>query len=153
MSSVEKSTVLDLGADTCLRSGLITSVVRFAQFFKRNSFEDGTYNGVDLIIWTQVETGVYLISACLMTYRPLLERIGRKDVVSKLKQNILSKDSETGNSSKERKEEIALQAREESGTRGFRRLEDDPQWDPQILVTTNIEVAKPDGKGHGTHGM
>ncbi|MCJ1466281.1 hypothetical protein MMC07_004900 [Pseudocyphellaria aurata] len=52
--------------------GFITAIVRFTTFFRKNSFIDGTWSAVDLIIWTQIEAGIYLISACL------LECIGQK---------------------------------------------------------------------------
>ncbi|KAE8368547.1 hypothetical protein BDV27DRAFT_40174 [Aspergillus caelatus] len=64
--------------------GLVTSIMRFQIFFRNNAFSDGTWVAVELIIWTQVETGVYLISACLPTYRPLLEQVGSSRIVSRL---------------------------------------------------------------------
>ena len=56
--------------------GLITSIIRLTTFFRVNSFADTTYAASELEIWTQVEPGIYLIAACLATYRPLLERLG-----------------------------------------------------------------------------
>jgi len=61
---------------TSERSGLITSVLRFAAFYRKSSFLDPNYNAVELIIWTVCEPGVYLIAACLMMYRPLLDKLG-----------------------------------------------------------------------------
>jgi hypothetical protein len=43
-------------------------------FHNTNSFTDATYNAVELIIWTVCEPGIYLIAACIMVYRPLLEK-------------------------------------------------------------------------------
>lgn len=59
-------------------SGLIASVLRFLAFDKTSSFTDPTYNAVELIIWTVAEPGIYLIAACLITYRPLLDKFGSK---------------------------------------------------------------------------
>ncbi|KID96524.1 hypothetical protein MAJ_07460, partial [Metarhizium majus ARSEF 297] len=56
--------------------GLITSVLRFIAFYNKSSFIDPTFHAVELIIWTVCEPGVYLIAACLLVYRPLLEKIG-----------------------------------------------------------------------------
>lgn len=56
----------------------MTSIIRFHTFFENNSFVDGTFTAVELLIWTQVEAGTYLISACLPTFKPLLERVGLK---------------------------------------------------------------------------
>lgn len=43
-------------------------------FKNTNSFTDATFNAVELIIWTVCEPGIYLIAACIMVYRPLLEK-------------------------------------------------------------------------------
>ncbi|KAI0099587.1 hypothetical protein GGR51DRAFT_535096 [Nemania sp. FL0031] len=56
--------------------GLVTSVIRFVVFYNRNLFLDPTYNSVELTIWTVCEPGVYLIAACLLVYRPLLDKLG-----------------------------------------------------------------------------
>ncbi|KAI1500660.1 hypothetical protein F5X99DRAFT_232076 [Biscogniauxia marginata] len=54
--------------------GLIASILRFAAFANTSSFTDATYNAVELIIWTVAEPGIYLVSACIVMYRPLLEK-------------------------------------------------------------------------------
>ncbi|KUI66311.1 hypothetical protein VM1G_01527 [Cytospora mali] len=58
--------------------GLISSVLRFVSFSSNNSFIDPTWHAVELIIWTIAEPGIYLVAACLMTYRPLVDRFGTK---------------------------------------------------------------------------
>lgn len=58
--------------------GLISSVLRFISFSSNNSFIDPTWHAVELIVWTIAEPGIYLIAACLMTYRPLIDRFGTK---------------------------------------------------------------------------
>lgn len=55
-----------------LHSGFISSIVRFAIFFRVNAFGDPTWASVLLIIWTTVEPGMYLIAACIPSLRPLL---------------------------------------------------------------------------------
>ncbi|MCJ1245407.1 hypothetical protein MMC30_002611 [Trapelia coarctata] len=142
--------------------GLVTSIVRFATFFQTNSFIDGTWSAVDLIIWTQIEAGVYLISACLMTYRPLLERIGRGRLASRADPSNAA-NGYTPNHSGDANTGIPLQPRSRIhgmgiSRQGFRQL-GDRQGDrrgekPGILVTTNIHVGKdPEGAvGHQSHG-
>ena len=125
-----------------LRSGLITSIVRFTTFFQHNSFKDGTWSAVDLIIWTQIEGGVYLISACLMTYRPLLERMGRGKLLSKLTHSLTSSKRFRSSSSRRQSVNIPLTPHPAADSHGFQRLEPDIVTDSQILVTTNINVAK-----------
>ena len=123
-------------------SGLITSIVRFTTFFQKNSFVDGTWSAVDLIVWTQVETGVYLISACLMTYRPLLERIGKGRFSGKLTRRSKRSNGHSANSQKSRQKiaDIPLKLRTEDDKYGFHRLENDDGVDLRITVTTNISV-------------
>ncbi|KAJ4355910.1 uncharacterized protein N0V89_003935 [Didymosphaeria variabile] len=70
--------------------GLVASILRFHTFFVTNSFTDGTYDAVELIIWTVAEPGIYLISACLLTYRPLLERVGRSRLFGSFRTSVKS---------------------------------------------------------------
>jgi hypothetical protein len=51
--------------------GLITSILRFVNFFEVAVFVDVTWYSVPTEIWTIVETGCYLIAACLPSFRPL----------------------------------------------------------------------------------
>lgn len=53
-------------------SGLIASILRFQTFRNTDSFTDSTYHAVELVIWTIAEPGIYLISACMLVYRPVL---------------------------------------------------------------------------------
>jgi hypothetical protein len=55
--------------------GLAASIVRFVTFTSSNYLSDIPYVAVDLLSWTLAEPGIYLMSACLITYRPLLERL------------------------------------------------------------------------------
>ncbi|KAL9135374.1 MAG: hypothetical protein Q9175_003439 [Cornicularia normoerica] len=124
--------------------GLVTSIIRFTTFFQKNSFVDGTWSAVDLEIWTQVETGVYLISACLMTYRPLLERIGKGGLVEKLTRHSKISTSHSGSSKGTRKQvaDIPLKPRTEDDKYGFHRLENEDRVDPRITVTTSISLSQ-----------
>ena len=60
---------------TC--SGLITSILRFAAFTKTDDVTDATWSSVKLAIYGITETGVYLIAACLPTYRIILVTVQR----------------------------------------------------------------------------
>ena len=51
---------------------MLASIWRFAEFFSENAFNDGTWASVNLVIWCCAEPGVYLIAACLLALRPLL---------------------------------------------------------------------------------
>lgn len=123
-----------------LSSGLVGSIIRFTIFFQKNSFIDGTWSAVDLVIWTQLETGTYLMSACLMTYRPLLERVGRQRLFRKSwhsEHSAVNVDQNRNHYSAN----IALQPRPQKGRTGFLPLGGDSSADSQILVTTDIQVA------------
>lgn len=74
--------------------GLIASILRFIAFDRTSSFTDPTYNAVELIIWTLAEPGIYLIAACLMTYRPFLDKLGSKMKTQGKISRWLSKPSE-----------------------------------------------------------
>ncbi|KAH8706030.1 integral membrane protein [Talaromyces proteolyticus] len=52
--------------------GLITSIVRFYEFYVTNAEVDGTWSGATLDLWSAVEPGIYLITACIPSYRPLI---------------------------------------------------------------------------------
>ncbi|RDL32029.1 uncharacterized protein BP5553_09431 [Venustampulla echinocandica] len=53
--------------------GIITSIIRFAVFLKLADPElDLSWTGLDVVMWTTIEPGVYLIAACLPSLRPLL---------------------------------------------------------------------------------
>ena len=59
-------------------SGFITAIVRFVNFFIHDAISDGTYASVDLLTWTIIEPGIYLVAACLPALRPLLQDIVEK---------------------------------------------------------------------------
>ncbi|MCJ1467260.1 hypothetical protein MMC07_005884 [Pseudocyphellaria aurata] len=58
--------------------GVIASIIRFAFFFTEDVSQDGTWKAGKLYILSIVETGMYLIAACLPTYRPLASLLWRK---------------------------------------------------------------------------
>ena len=63
-------------------SGLITSIARFIGFFLTNLLVDGTWSSVWLLILSIVESGTYLIAACLLAYRPLGRYIFERNPLS-----------------------------------------------------------------------
>jgi hypothetical protein len=65
--------------------------VRFVIIFHINRSSDHTQTAVDLIIWTSLESGCYLIAACLPLCRPLLERIANRPIMQRWKKAIISK--------------------------------------------------------------
>ena len=79
-----------------------------------------------------------------MTYRPLLERIGRGRFVGRLRTTKRSGDTNR-NSTGRTQSSIPLENRPIINDRGiknqgFHRLEDSLGGDPRIVVTTNISV-------------
>lgn len=118
--------------------GFVGSIVRFVMFFKRNSFIDGTWSAVDLIIWTQLETGTYLMSACVMTYRPILERLASMRFRNRLSSKSDSARSREGLGSNQQPASIALKPMPQKGMTGFLPLSDSPHADSRIVITTDI---------------
>ena len=83
-----------------------------------------------------------------MTYRPLLERIGRKGLLGKLTRNSNTGKTFDSNDTREHGDGIALRPRVGPDTHGFHRLGNDFGVDPGIVVTTNIHVGN--GEKDGT---
>ncbi|KAI4204291.1 MAG: hypothetical protein LQ350_001271 [Teloschistes chrysophthalmus] len=57
--------------------GLLTSILRFAGYFFHSPTADTTYAGVYLYIYVVCESGMYLVAACLLTYKPLAKLFRR----------------------------------------------------------------------------
>lgn len=127
-------------------SGIVTSVIRFASFFGSSSFTDSTWTSVEHMTWTQVEPGVYLISACMPTWRPVVEMI-LPPIISATKSSVFR----SGKKRSMNDDSIQLQAHND--IRGFERLENSrdkkryPRSD-DILVTTDFSVV--DRSTHAT---
>jgi hypothetical protein len=62
-------------------SGIIASVIRtvvFAQTLaEAGPLTDVTWNHVSLVNWTMIEPGMYLLSACALSFRPLLRSFAK----------------------------------------------------------------------------
>ncbi|KAI9788794.1 MAG: hypothetical protein M1816_006575 [Peltula sp. TS41687] len=58
--------------------GIITSILRFVNFFQTNLFSDPTFLVVQTMTWTCVEPSVYLIAATMPSLQPLVRLIFRK---------------------------------------------------------------------------
>lgn len=54
-------------------SGLVTSITRFIVYSHIEASKDATYD-TELLVWTSLEPGIYLMAACFPTYRPLFPR-------------------------------------------------------------------------------
>ena len=64
---------------------MITSIIRFSEFFD-NRFIGGDQSYYDnpLVIWLIVEPSIYLISACLLSYRQLFQSVAQSHLVSSI---------------------------------------------------------------------
>jgi hypothetical protein len=62
-------------------SGIVASIIRtvvFAQTFaEAGPLTDVTWNHVSLINWTMIEPGMYLLSACALSFKPLLRSFAK----------------------------------------------------------------------------
>ena len=52
-------------------------------FTRNNAFNDQTWRSVTLMTWTDVESSVYLIAACLPSLRPLMRAIAHHQIFKK----------------------------------------------------------------------
>lgn len=68
-------------------SGLIFSALRFWITYSINNSDDQTYVSAQLLVWSELEAGCYLISACLLILRPLIERIADSSLIQSFRSN------------------------------------------------------------------
>jgi hypothetical protein len=133
--------------------GLVASIMRFSISITTRKDQDYTWDAVKLIVWSVVELGIYLISACMLALRPLLDKFIRGSFrisinpMSTYDQH-LDKDGEEPNHQISHDADIVLGS---NINQGFKRLTDDCSDElppprrhtqsqfPQIRVTTNIE--------------
>ncbi|KAI0835423.1 hypothetical protein F5Y06DRAFT_134740 [Hypoxylon sp. FL0890] len=138
--------------------GLGTSILRFLTFNNTNAFTDAPYDAVELVTWTIAEPGVYLISACVMMYRPLLGKFNagllRTSYIGNSRPGAhysrsspVNYKSEDGLDSGDRV--IALQGRDGSG--GFTHLLDENN-DPDAAVRGSLKLATPPPIARGSFG-
>ncbi|KAM3079650.1 hypothetical protein ACMFMG_006063 [Clarireedia jacksonii] len=118
--------------------GLVTSIIRFSSFFGSNSFTDSTWTSVEHMTWTQVEPGVYLISACMPTWRPLIERLLPRIIHT-------TKTSYQGSGKKQSHGDDGIQLQTPKGSQGFQRLDDSKNRKKyphpnDITVTTDFSI-------------
>lgn len=50
----------------------MASIIRLTVTFRVDARYDGTWVSADLVTWSLVEPGCYLVASCLPTYRPLV---------------------------------------------------------------------------------
>ncbi|QKX54259.1 uncharacterized protein TRUGW13939_01344 [Talaromyces rugulosus] len=67
--------------------GLVFSALRFWVTYSINNSDDQTYVSAELLVWSELEVGCYLISACLLILRPLIERIADSSLIQSLRSN------------------------------------------------------------------
>ncbi|BCR93415.1 uncharacterized protein AKAW2_10461S [Aspergillus luchuensis] len=58
--------------------GLVSSIIRFWEFYVTDAEGDRTWAAATLVIWAVIEGGIYLIAACLPIYRPLTKLLWRR---------------------------------------------------------------------------
>ncbi|KUJ10452.1 uncharacterized protein LY89DRAFT_656229 [Mollisia scopiformis] len=58
--------------------GLIGAILRFVGFFNQNEANDFSWDAAPLMVWAVVETGAYLIAACLPSLRPLIVSVRKR---------------------------------------------------------------------------
>ncbi|KAK1970197.1 integral membrane protein [Colletotrichum sublineola] len=52
--------------------GVVASIIRAWIFFQTSAFADRTWASVGLVGWSIIETGTYIIAACLPAFRPMI---------------------------------------------------------------------------------
>lgn len=54
---------------------MVAAIVRLVVTTSVTTLTDGTWASADIITWSQVECGCYLVASCLPTYRPFFNEI------------------------------------------------------------------------------
>ncbi|PYH92142.1 hypothetical protein BO71DRAFT_357940 [Aspergillus ellipticus CBS 707.79] len=124
--------------------GFIFGIICWVEYFITDAIADKTWSAVDIFIWSIVESGSYLIAACLLSYHPLMNLIWRRvrgTFTSKSEESSLrpSKDI-SGNQSSTR---FGTNASQDGG--GFVRLGDE-----ECLAL--VDTAHPE-RGRGSGGI
>lgn len=129
--------------------------MRFHTFFSTNSFTDGTYNAVELISWTIAEPGIYLISACLLTYRPLLDRVGKSRLFRSFTTSVKrSNISSYGTGKREGQMDGSFPLRNvKRMTNGFTEIEDDDSSDNVHILRASSERVIPSSTAQGPNDI
>ncbi|PSR78342.1 hypothetical protein BD289DRAFT_344144, partial [Coniella lustricola] len=70
--------------------GIVASIVRTSVFFSTSAFGDRTWASIDLVGWSIIETGVYIITCCLPHLKPLVSRYTPAGVKSFFKSSVSS---------------------------------------------------------------
>ena len=108
--------------------------------FTRNfAFNDRTWRSVNLMTWTDVESSVYLIAACLPSLRPLVRAIAHQQV---FKRYYWSKDIHMtfdGHARSRSSAKVPF-----SGANGFRRLDGEHGDVYAKVLKTHIMIALPE---------
>jgi hypothetical protein len=99
-------------------------MIRFTGFFEANAAEDVTWTASKLITLSVTESGMYLIAACLPTYRPLTKLIWRDASFLSLRKRYGSTAKTQPGSRGQGTYDIPLNARPKSG---FARLSEPGQ--------------------------
>ncbi|KAM3065379.1 hypothetical protein ACMFMG_011497 [Clarireedia jacksonii] len=137
--------------------GLITSILRFSIFIKINDTEDRTFIAPQLLVWTLLEPGCYLICACLLMCRPLLELLANSRIVQGFKgcAGIEHARASTPNTRGPAKDGSTIQMRHQklqSGIQdqGFHRLDDyDETNRTRLAINVQREFGRKDEEQNG----
>lgn len=138
-------------------SGLVASIIRF-NMFNLHTLSDGTWASAKLAIWSLVEPGVYLIAACLPSFRPVISSLSKY-----ISSNISFKDKKSRGSDETGpfRNDISLGETTPNGPRitigraksaGFTRLDGDKKSSTNIFSNSvggapvHDEPQHPDGK-------
>ncbi|KAM3071722.1 hypothetical protein ACMFMG_009592 [Clarireedia jacksonii] len=120
--------------------GLITAILRLVSFIKSADFfsNDFTWLGVDPVVYTTIESGTYLIAACLPSLRSLaVYRARIQDLTSSVTKlfGYITEIEGTKISSRPLRN-LPLENNPDSGVAGFTKLSGEHLW-PEKAHTKN----------------
>ncbi|OAK95185.1 hypothetical protein IQ06DRAFT_64953 [Phaeosphaeriaceae sp. SRC1lsM3a] len=134
--------------------GIVASIVRTIVFAKTlaasGPLDDSTWNHVALINWTIIEPGIYLLSACALSFKPLFRMLAKALHLQAFLTHTKStfqpgKSHATKTTNVGTQNDVQLQSLSGIGTGRFYRLSEDSENSEgskkiKVLVTKTVDV-------------
>ncbi|KAH7095038.1 integral membrane protein [Paraphoma chrysanthemicola] len=132
--------------------GIIASIIRTVVFARTlaeaGPLVDSTFNHVSLVNWTILEPGIYLLSACALSFKPLFRTFAKavhlQDFITNTKSAPQrSKSHVTKKSTSTTQTDLRLQRLYKSGEGRFHKLSGESDVSSkrmEVLVTTTVDI-------------
>lgn len=134
-------------------SGIVASIIRTIVFSTTDPIKDVTYTHVELVNWTIIEPGLYLLAACALSFKPLFRMVAKAlhlDAIITHSRSAIGRHTSKSNHTAKSHVDIHLETMKSAQSGGFTKLHaglDRPDEDAlvkdvggMIMVTTTLEM-------------